>query len=132
MDKTGRASRLKRILVIDDDVRVRRALRALIESSEGLSFAGAAASAAAGLRAAEAVTPDVIILDLLLPAVEDGLQLLGLLVARDLVVVAVSIQEVLRGTALGGGAAAFVSKASGADVLLEALLDLPPVGSRVS
>ncbi len=132
MDETGSPGRAKRIVVIDDDVRVRRALRALIESSEALSYAGEASSAVTGLRTAEALCPDAIILDLLLPSAEDGLELLALLVARDLDVIALSIHEVLEGVALAGGAAAFVAKAAGAGVLLDVLLDLPCRDRKVS
>jgi len=109
------------ILVVDDDARVRRAVRALIESSAGLSFAGEASSGPTALRADEALVPDVVLLDLLLPSAEEGLAVLRRLVARGRAVVAVSIGDTMSGAALAAGAATFVGKGAGPDPLLDAL-----------
>ncbi len=110
-----------RVLVVDNDARVRAALCALIGSSPGLSVAGEASSTSAAYEAEARLCPDVVILDILLPTAQDGLAVLRHLAATGRVVVALSIREGLRTAALGAGAAAFVEKYAGPDVLLETL-----------
>src|SRR3712207_587758 len=68
-----------RVLIVDDDVRVRRALRELIESSPDLTVVATAASSRRALLEDAEHNPDVVILDLLLPQAEDGLHALRVL-----------------------------------------------------
>lgn len=110
-----------RILVVDNDARVRAALCALIGSAPGLSVAGEAASPTGALEAVEALHPEVVVLDLLLPSAEDGLGVLKHLAASGKPVVALTIREELRTQAMAAGAVAFVEKYAGPDVLLETL-----------
>ena len=110
-----------RILLVDDDARVRRALCALIESSPVLSVAGEASSGPAAYEANEALRPDVVVLDILLPSAEDGLEVLRQLAATGRAVVVLSIREGLRADALAAGAVAFAPKYAGPDALLETL-----------
>ena len=111
----------RRVLVVDDDARVRQGLRALLTSSYGLAVAGEASSAPDALRADEQLVPDVVVLDLLLPTAEEGLEVLRRLVARGREVVALTIRVQLRQAALDAGAAAFVEKGVSPDALLEVL-----------
>ena len=116
------AAPTRRVLVVDDDPRVRHALRALLNSSHGLSVAGEASSAPDALRADERLVPDVVLLDLLIPSAQDGLDVLQRLVGRGREVVALTIRVQLRQAALDAGAAAFVEKGVSPEVLLEVLL----------
>ena len=116
-----RVDATRRVLVVDDDARVRHALRALITSSQGLSLAGEASSAPDALRADEDLCPDVVLLDLLLPSACEGLDALGRLAARGREVIALTIRVGLRRAALDAGAAAFVEKGVSPDVLLDVL-----------
>lgn len=109
------------MLVVVDDVRVRHALRALIDASEGLCSWGEASSGPAALAADEELGPDVVLLDLLLPTAEAGLLALAGLVARGRPVVALSSSSALAGPALAAGAEAFVDKGASPDHLLETL-----------
>lgn len=111
----------RRVLVVDDDARVRHALRALLASSHGLSVAGEASSAPDALRADEHLVPDVVLLDLLLPTAQEGMEVLRRLVGRGREVVALTIRVQLRQRALDAGAAAFVEKGVSPDVLLQVL-----------
>lgn len=111
----------RRVLVVDDDARVRHALRALIRSSSGISVAGEASSARDAILADEELDPDVVVLDLLLPSAPEGLDVLECLVGRGREVIALSIRVELRQAALQAGAAAFLEKGVGPDVLLDAL-----------
>ena len=112
------------ILVVDNDARVRAALCALIASSPGLSVAGQASSGSGACEADEALHPDVVVLDLLLPSAEDGLDVLRRLAASGRAVVALSVRDGLRAEALAAGAVAFVEKYAGPDPLLETLRDV--------
>lgn len=117
----ARSVEARRVLVVDDDARVRHALRALIASAQGLSLAGEASSGPDALRSDEELIPDVVLLDLLLPSAQQGLDVLGHLVTRGREVIALSIRVELRRPALDAGAAAFVEKGVSPDVLLDVL-----------
>ncbi len=98
------------VLVVDDDARVRRALRTLIESSPDLTVAAQAATETQTLELDLQLKPDIVVLDLLLPAASNGLNALRELIRRGRPVVAISISGGLRTPALGAGADAFLEK----------------------
>lgn len=118
---SGRPAQAARVLIVDDDARVRRALRDLIESCPELTVVGTAGSVRAALGMEHEVDPDVVLLDLLLPRASDGVQVLRELRDRNRTVIAMSALGSLRQRALDGGAIAFVEK-EGRDV--DALHDL--------
>jgi len=68
MDKD--ASRVKTILAIDDDPDIRATLRIFLEA-EGFSV-GEAATGEEGLKTAERIKPDAIIVDLMMENVDSG------------------------------------------------------------
>lgn len=68
MDKTG--SRKKIILAIDDDPDIRATLRIFLEA-DGFSV-GEAATGEEGLKTAERIKPDAIIVDLMMENVDSG------------------------------------------------------------
>lgn len=113
-----------KVLIVDNDARVRTALCALIESSPGLSVVGEASSRSGAHEANEKLCPDVVVLDLLLPSAQDGLELLKQLARTGKAVVALSIRDGLRTAAFAAGAAAFVEKYPGPDALLETLREV--------
>jgi DNA-binding NarL/FixJ family response regulator len=108
-------------LIVDDDARVRRALRSLIECSQDLTVVGEARSARSARRLDLELDPDVVVLDLLLPHAPDGMQVLRELRGRDRPVVAISRMGELRPEAMLAGAHAFLEK-HGRDV--DDLLDM--------
>ena len=110
-----------RVLIVDDDARVRRALRRLIECSPDLTVVGEAGSARSAGRLDQELGPDVVVLDLLLPQAPDGMQVLRELRGRDRPVVAISRMGELGAEAMLAGAHAFLEK-DGRDV--DALLDM--------
>jgi DNA-binding NarL/FixJ family response regulator len=111
-----------RVLIVDDDARVRRALRRLIECSPDLTVVGEAGSARSARRLDQELRPDVVVLDLLLPQAPDGMQVLRELRGRDRPVVAISrMGGKLGAEAMLSGAHAFLEK-DGRDV--DALLDM--------
>ena len=110
-----------RVLIVDDDARVRRALRSLIDSSPDLTVVGEAASTRSAKRLDLELVPDVVVLDLLLPQAPDGMGVLGELRGRDRPVVAISQIGELRRQAMMAGAHGFLEK-HGRDV--DDLLDM--------
>jgi DNA-binding NarL/FixJ family response regulator len=114
------AAKLK-VLIVDDDARVRRALRSLIECSSDLTVVGEAGSARSARRLDLELGPDVVVLDLLLPRAPDGMLVLRELRGRDRPVVAISRMGELGAEAMMAGAHAFLEK-DGRDV--DDLLDM--------
>jgi DNA-binding NarL/FixJ family response regulator len=110
-----------RVMIVDDDARVRRALRSLIDSSPDLTVVGEARSTRSAKRLDLELRPDVVVLDLLLPQAPDGMQVLQELRRRDRPVVAISRMGGLGREALVAGAHAFLEK-HGRDV--DDLLDM--------
>ena len=120
--RTGGAS--THILVVDNDPRVRAALSAVIGSSPGLAILGEASSRLGAYEAIDSLRPDVVVLDILLPTAQDGLEVLQHLAACGRPAIALSIREDLREAAFAAGAVAFVAKYSGPDALLRTLRDV--------
>jgi DNA-binding NarL/FixJ family response regulator len=122
----GKASTL-RVLIVDDDARVRRALRGLIECAPDLTVVGEAGSSRSAVRLDLELGPDVVVLDLLLPQAPDGMEVLRQLRTRDRPVVAISRRGELGPEAMATGADAFLEK-HGRDV--DDLLDMIRAASR--
>jgi DNA-binding NarL/FixJ family response regulator len=99
-----------RVLIVDDDARVRRALRGLIECAPDLTVVGEAGSTRGARRLDLELGPDVVVLDLLLPRASDGMQVLRELRGRDRPVIAISRMGELGPQALVEGAHAFLEK----------------------
>jgi DNA-binding NarL/FixJ family response regulator len=110
-----------RVLIVDDDARVRRALRSLIECSADLTVVGEAGSTRSAKRLDLELLPDVVVLDLRLPRAMDGMRVLRELRGRDRPVVAISGMGKLGPQAMVAGAHAFLEK-HGRDV--DDLLDM--------
>jgi DNA-binding NarL/FixJ family response regulator len=119
-DDPGKAPKL-RVLIVDDDARVRRALRSLIECAADLTVVGEAGSTRSAKRLDLELLPDVVVLDLLLPQPPEGMQVLRELRGRDRPVVAISGMGELGPQAMVAGAHAFLEK-HGRDV--DDLLDM--------
>ena len=63
----------KTVVLVDDDADVMRGLRTLIESRTPFRVAGVAYSGLEGLRVVDAVTPDLVVVDVKLPEL-DGIE----------------------------------------------------------
>jgi DNA-binding NarL/FixJ family response regulator len=110
-----------RVMIVDDDPRVRRALRSLIECSPDLTVVGEADSTPSATRLDLELLPDVVVLDLLLPQPPEGAQVLRELRDRGRPVVAISAMGELGPQAMVAGAHVFLEK-HGRDV--DDLLDM--------
>ena len=113
-----------RVLLADDQAKVRSALRLLLEQEPGLSVVGEATEAEELLAQVGSGHPELVLLDLELP----GLQAPDMLPALRalcpcLKVIALSGRPDARQAALDAGADAFVSKGDPPERLLEAVGD---------
>jgi CheY-like chemotaxis protein len=125
-----------RLLIVDDEARVREGLRMRLASEPDLELVGESGDGATALRLAQELRPDVIVIDVLMPGM-DGLQAIRLLQPAEPAsrVLAFSVRDDLttRREAASAGAAAFVAKQEGPDLLLATIRDLarnrPPHGS---
>ena len=70
-----------RVLVVDDHAVVRAGLRGLLELQDGIEVVGDAENGAAGVEAAVRLSPDVILIDLVMPEL-DGVSAMRLLRER--------------------------------------------------
>jgi DNA-binding NarL/FixJ family response regulator len=111
-----------RVLIADDDHRVRTALSALLTSSAGFDIVGTSATTDCALTLARQHRPTVALIDILLPEAPDGLGLLRAITNElHIPAIAMSIDGGLRKSALAAGAASFFDKDSRADQLIAAL-----------
>src|ERR1700691_2224245 len=113
-----------RVLIVDDHRVVRRGLRALLEVQEGIEVAGEAGDGPAALARPAEHAPDVILLDLKLPAMA-GLAVLTELTARDAaskVLVLTSVTDPdSAGQVMRAGAAGLLYKDVDPDALVRAI-----------
>jgi len=119
----------KRILIVEDEISVRNAVRVFLEHYSRFEVCGEAANGAEAVEKAGALQPDLIILDLSMPHM-NGIEAASLLRARlprTPVVVYTMFGDVLgKQLAAALGVAAIVSKSDGLATLLariEALLE---------
>jgi len=112
-----------RVLLADDQSKVRSALRLLLEQEPGMSVVGEAAGAEELLAQVGAVHPDLVLLDWELPGLQDDNPVLPTLRALcpRLSVIALSGRPDARRAALAAGADAFVSKGDPPERLMAAV-----------
>jgi DNA-binding NarL/FixJ family response regulator len=111
-----------RLLVVDDDSRVRQAIAGTIALEPDLVIVAEADDAATALSMADGADPSVALVDVLLPDDVTGLALVRNLDERPTcAVVAMSVRGGLREAALAAGAVAFVEKGGDIDALLAAV-----------
>jgi two-component system, NarL family, invasion response regulator UvrY len=101
------------VLAVDDQAVFRRALASLIEATPGFEQVGEAVSGPEALELADALRPDLVLLDVRMPGM-DGIETAQRLADahRDTAVVLISIDEIPELAAAPGsaGAAAYLRK----------------------
>jgi DNA-binding NarL/FixJ family response regulator len=113
-----------RVLLADNQTKVRSALRLLLEQQPGLSVVGEAADAEDLLAQVEATQPDLVLLDWELPDQGGAATVAGLRTAQPgPVVIVLSGRPEARRATLDAGADAFVSKGDPPERLLAAIDD---------
>lgn len=109
-----------RVFIVDDDVRVRRGLRALLDSHASLEVIGEAPDATQAQAAVSADVPDVVLVDVLLPDAETGLGLVTKL-ATAAPIVAMSVRGGFSPAALDAGAVVFIEKGASPEEFVAAV-----------
>jgi DNA-binding NarL/FixJ family response regulator len=111
-----------RVLVVDDDPRVRTAIGRTLALENDLIVVAEVADAATALAESERTATFVALVDLALPEIKTGVDLVRELSERfGCKVVAMSISGGLREAALGAGAALFVEKDGDIEAVLNAV-----------
>lgn len=112
------------VVIVDDHHLVRQGVRAVLEGPGKCSVIGEAANGSSGLQVIEALQPDVVVLDLVLPDMS-GLDMLQVVALRSreskVIVLSMHDNEVYAMHAISKGAAAYVIKGSRNDDLLDAV-----------
>ena len=111
-----------RVLLVDDDARVREGLAHTMALEADLVVVAEATEAVAALALAELADPSVALVDVLLPDSTSGLALVTSLAQRPgCVVVAMSVRGSLRAAAMAAGSVVFVEKDGDIDAMLDAV-----------
>jgi CheY-like chemotaxis protein len=113
-----------RVLLVDDAVAIRNAIRGLLEDA-GIKVVGEATDGVEGIALAEALRPDVVLMDLRMPSA-DGFEATAQIVGQDptvrVVVLSAYESEESAEAVLAAGAFAFLPKHCGADRIRETVL----------
>ncbi len=114
------------VLVVDDQELLRTAFVALIEAEEDMAVVGQAADGAEAVRLAASTSPDVIVMDVRMPAM-DGIEATRRITAADpgqgplvLILTTFDLDEYVF-AAMRAGASGFVLKSRPLEELLEAI-----------
>ena len=101
------------ILIVDDNARLRALMRGIAAQESDLHVVGEAADGAEAMRLAQALQPDIVLLDLAMPRV-NGLEALRRITAArpatTVIIVTVHAEDAYRRAAEDGGADAFLLK----------------------
>jgi DNA-binding NarL/FixJ family response regulator len=126
----------RRVLVIDDHPVVRRGLRELIAGEPDLEMAGEASSRAEALQWLRSERPDLVLLDLSLGSVVEGLELVKELHSArpglPILVTSMHDEEIYAERVLRTGARGFVGKHESPEVFLERIRTVLGGGIAVS
>lgn len=120
---TAAKSKAIRVLLADDHAIVRAGLRALLEAQADIAVVGEAGSADEAVERAEALTPDVVIMDISMPG--GGLEATRRIAARDLptriLILTVHAEERYLLPVLEAGGSGYVRKSSLHTDLIDAI-----------
>jgi DNA-binding NarL/FixJ family response regulator len=113
-----------RVVVVDDQDLIRAGFVALINATPGMEVVGEAADGAKGIEVIGATAPDVVLMDIRMPAV-DGIEATRQVTSADpapgvIVLTTFDLDEYVYG-ALRAGASGFLLKDTGAEALLDAI-----------
>jgi DNA-binding NarL/FixJ family response regulator len=113
-----------RVLLVDDHAVVRRGLRGFLDLQDDMEVVGEASDGAEGIARADELTPDVVLMDLLMPNV-DGITAIAAIRQRhpdtDIVAVTSFIEEDKVTAALEAGASGYLLKDAAADEVAAAI-----------
>ena len=91
----GRESACIRVLIVDDLARVRRGLRTILQLADGLEVVGEAANGREAVQMAEQLNPDVVVMDLEMPELDDARERAARAGADDFVEKATAVESLI-------------------------------------
>lgn len=113
-----------RVLVVEDEMIVGEAIRALLDSAPGFDVVGEASDAKEAIRKTRLLKPDVILIDLLLPD-KTGIEVIEQITSEDpkarIVVLSAHSDDSYVATAFQAGALGYVLKTQATDELVQAV-----------
>jgi len=113
-----------RVLVVDDHAAMRRSLTQVLESERDVRVVGEASSGAAAIRLADRLEPDVVVMDVAMPAL-NGIDATKQILRQHpgTIVIGLSIHDcaVYAAGMLQAGARAYVLKDGGGEELMRAM-----------
>ena len=122
-------SKMIRVLIVDDQPAVRQGLRMRLAAEPDLEVVGEAADGEVALSCAQALCPDVVLMDVEMPGM-DGIAatdtLRKLCPSTAVIVLSMYDDARTRARAEGAGAAAFVGKSLPTDTLLATIRQVAP------
>ena len=122
-DRSGKAEMI-RLLIVDDQSAVRKGLKLRLAAEPDLSVVGEASDGVAALERAQALHPDIVLMDVEMPGM-DGIAAANALreIRPNICVIMLSIHDDARtrSCAEKAGAVAFISKSVPTDRLLAAI-----------
>jgi DNA-binding NarL/FixJ family response regulator len=123
-----------RVLIVDDVERVRQDLRTFLSLTGGIQIVGEARDGQEAIHLAEALQPQVILMDLEMP-VTDGYeaarQIKALQPACQVIVLTIHEGGAERQKAFQAGADNFIDKGAPLETLMEAIRNAPTVGQML-
>ncbi len=119
-------SRLPRVLIVDDMPQVRQDLGLLLQLTNQMEVVGEAADGLEAIRQAEALHPDVVVIDLVMPGM-DGRQATRLIKERSLagkvIMLSIHADSDFIDSSLKAGADAYIQKGAELSTLIRAITD---------
>jgi len=111
-----------RVLIVDDRIRSREGLRALLATSPEIEVVGEAANGQEAMRMVDEHHPDVVLMDIRMPGM-NGLEATRHIKSKcpQVQVIALTLYTTYRVSALTAGAAAFLVKGVSPEKLLETI-----------
>ena len=113
-----------RVLVVDDHAIIRKGIRAMLEIVPDIELVGEAANGAEAVKQDQALRPDVILMDLVMPYM-DGIEAIRRIKAERptarILVLTTFAGEKMVSSAIKAGASGYHLKDSSPDVLMEAI-----------
>jgi DNA-binding NarL/FixJ family response regulator len=114
-----------RVLIVDDHLVVRQGLKSMLDATDDIVVIGEASNAPSAIRKAKELTPDVILLDIRLPAGSSGLDVCRALSAQQpdirTIILTTYEEEDYLFDALKAGAWGYVLKTTSYEDLVEAI-----------
>src|SRR5579863_9140631 len=109
-----------RILIVDDQERVRRGVRLLLQTQTNWEVCGEAATGRQGIEQARELHPDVILMDVTMPEL-DGLAATRKIKSEDprshIIILTQYDSESVKSAAMGAGACGYVVKSRPQDIV---------------